>query len=233
MNKPFIGSGCKFISFYEALDRSRLLTSLAQVFDERGHGLVVQGARVEKDKEDRQPRLDYDGIHALLKSALQNYRQEHGNFPARVVIHKSSTFNLPEIGGTKKALEEAGISRFDLLSMNSGWTRLARKGYYPPLRGTWWEMDEKRTLLYTNGSVQLYEEYPGLYVPRTLLVYHDHCQTDRQKLATEILTLTKMNWNNSQITALEPITLRAARQIGRIMKYADKTDAAVNYRFFM
>ena len=94
-------------------------------------------------------------------------------------------------------------------------------------------MDDKRTLLYTNGSVQLYEEYPGLYVPRTLLVTHDQCPTDRQQLTTEILTLTKMNWNNSQITALEPITLRASRQVGRIMKYADAGDTAVNYRFFM
>jgi hypothetical protein len=221
------------ISFYEALDRSKLLTSLAQVFDERGHGLVVQGARVQVDKEDRQPRLDFNGIHLLLKNALQNYRQEHGNFPARVVIHKSSSFSLPELGGTKKALEEAGIARFDLLSMNGCWMRLARKGYYPPLRGTWWQMDDKRTLLYTNGSVQLYEEYPGLYVPRTLLVTHDQCPTDRQQLTTEILTLTKMNWNNSQITALEPITLRASRQVGRIMKYADAGDTAVNYRFFM
>ena len=221
------------ISFYEALDRSKLLTSIAQVFDERGHGLVVQGARVKLDKEDRQPRLDSKGTHLLLKSALKNYRQEHGTYPARVVIHKSSTFSELELAGTKKALEEAGISRFDLLSMSGRWTRLARKGYYPPLRGTFWQMDDKKTLLYTNGSVQLYEEYPGLYVPKTLLVVHDHFQADRQQLASEILTLTKMNWNNSQITALEPITLRAARQVGRIMKYADARDTALNYRFFM
>jgi hypothetical protein len=193
----------------------------------------VQGARVEVDKEDRQARLDFDGIYSLLKGALQNYRQEHGNFPARVVVHKTSSFSVPEMGGTKKVLAESGISRFDLLSMSGGWMRLARKSYYPPLRGSFWQMDDKRTLLYTNGSVQLYEEYPGLYVPRTLLLNHDYYQTDKQQIAAEVLTLTKMNWNNSQITALEPITLRAARQVGRIMKYAAAPDSALNYRFFM
>ena len=73
----------------------------------------------------------------------------------------------------------------------------------------------------------------AFYVPRTLAISHDQCQTDYRQLAAEILTLTKMNWNNSQITALEPITLRAARQVGRIMKYANVGDLAVNYRFFM
>jgi hypothetical protein len=111
--------------------------------------------------------------------------------------------------------------------------RIVRDGYYPPLRGTLWEMDEKRSLLYTNGSVQLYEEYPGLYVPRSLLIHHDRTSTDRQQIALEVLMLTKMNWNNSQITALEPITVKAARQVGRIIKYSDSTQGAVPYRFFM
>jgi hypothetical protein len=35
------------ISFYEALDGSRLNTSVAQVFDELGHGLLVQGGVVQ------------------------------------------------------------------------------------------------------------------------------------------------------------------------------------------
>ncbi len=60
------------ISFYEALDRSRLRTSLAEVFDERGHGLVVQGGQVEFDKNDRQPHMDEEGAHALLKNAMMS-----------------------------------------------------------------------------------------------------------------------------------------------------------------
>jgi hypothetical protein len=42
-----------------------------------------------------------------------------------------------------------------------------------------------------------------------------------------------MNWNNSQITALEPITLRAARLVGRNINYADSGNDALNYQFFM
>ncbi|HZM01938.1 MAG TPA: hypothetical protein VFC44_02850 [Candidatus Saccharimonadales bacterium] len=221
------------ISFYEALDKSRLNTSVAQVFDERGHGLLVQGGIVKRDEVDRQPRMDETGAYTLLKSALKNYKDEHWHYPGRVVVHKTSTFNIPETQGAIRALNELDIRSYDLLSVSDSGMRIVRDGYYPPLRGTLWQMDEKRSLLYTNGSVQLYEEYPGLYVPRSLLIHHDTCSTDRQQIALEVLMLTKMNWNNSQITALEPITVRAARQVGRIIKYADTTQGAVPYRFFM
>ena len=221
------------ISFYEALDQSRLNTSVAQVFDERGHGLLVQGGIVKRDDIDRQPRMDETGAYTLIKDALENYKDEHWHYPGRVVIHKTSTFNLAETSGTLRALSELGIRSYDLLSVSDTAMRLVRDGYYPPLRGTLWEMDDSRSLLYTNGSVQLYEEYPGLWVPRSVLIQHDRCSTDRQQIAAEVLMLTKMNWNNSQITAIEPITVRAARQVGRIIKYADSAQRAVPYRFFM
>lgn len=224
----FIGIG-----FYESLDKSRLNTSVAQVFDERGHGILVQGGIVQRDVVDRQPRMDETGAYTLMREALKNYKDEHWHYPGRVVVHKTSTFNVAETAGTLRALNELEIRSYDLLSVSDTGMRLVRNGYYPPLRGTLWQMDEQRSLLYTNGSVQLYEEYPGLYVPRSLLIHHDRSSTDRQQIATEVLMLTKMNWNNSQITAVEPITIRAARQVGRIIKYAESAQGAVPYRFFM
>jgi hypothetical protein len=195
--------------------------------------MIVQGGLVAIDEKDRQPHMDADAAYALIKNAIENYRREHHNSPARVVVHKSSSFNAAEKEGTKKALGEFQIDNIDLLNLDTSFTRLARNGYYPTLRGTGWLMDDERTLLYTNGTVQLYEEYPGLYVPRTLLIHHDECVSDRLALAKEILALTKMNWNNSQITALHPITLRASRQVGRIIKYVNEPDSQANYRFFM
>ena len=221
------------ISFYETLDQSRLESSLAQVFDERGHGMIVRGGRVTRSEDDRAPHLDKDGAYNLLKLAMNRYRTEYRTNPARVVVHKSSSFSAVEIDGAKQAFAEYQISEVDLMSLDRSRLRLSRSGYYPALRGTAWSMDERRTLLYTNGSVQMYEEYPGLFVPRSLLIRHDDCAGDRLQLAAEILALTKMNWNNSQITALEPITLRAARQVARILKYVDDPKQEAIYSFFM
>lgn len=48
------------VSFYESLDRSIVMTSMAQVFDERGDGVVVRGAQVHLGKGDRVPHLTVD-----------------------------------------------------------------------------------------------------------------------------------------------------------------------------
>src|SRR5271165_3121682 len=43
------------ISFYLSLDQTKYRTSLAQVFNERGIGMVVRGGEVETSQEDQQP----------------------------------------------------------------------------------------------------------------------------------------------------------------------------------
>ncbi len=45
------------VSFFEGLDGSSLQTSSAQLFDERGEGLILKGGPGLKDKTDRQPYL--------------------------------------------------------------------------------------------------------------------------------------------------------------------------------
>ena len=39
----------------------------------------------------------------------------------------------------------------------------------------------------------------------------------------EILALTKLNWNNSRLSGREPITMRAARSIGTMLRHVDET----------
>ena len=45
------------ISFYESLNKASLLTSVAQVFNERGEGTIVRGGQAQMGKDDRQPHL--------------------------------------------------------------------------------------------------------------------------------------------------------------------------------
>lgn len=221
------------ISFYESLERDRVNTALAQIFDERGHGLIVQGGEVSRDKVDRQPRMNADTAHTLVTQALASYKQEHRNLPARIVFHKSSKYSEEEIDGISSAASDFHISTIDLVSLRPSSIRLARNGYYAPLRGSYFELGDEQTILYTNGSVRFFEEYPGLYVPRSLSVRFNEIESSRTELLTEILALTKMNWNNTQLTELSPVTLRASRQIGAIMKYASEPRTVSAYRYFM
>jgi hypothetical protein len=115
---------------------------------------------------------------------------------------------------------------FFLLSPDRTTTKL---GGYPPLRGTAL-VHADGCLLYTQGSVDFYRCYPGQYAPRTLDVQLDHKESGEVRLLSELLALTKMNWNSTELINLEPITLSAARSVGGILRHV--TDAGSHpYRF--
>lgn len=87
------------ISFYRTTD-TFLRTSVAQIFNERGDGVIVRGALAPLSKVDRQPHLTSDDARDLLKGALQRYRAEHQTLPARVVVHKTSSYDADENKGS-------------------------------------------------------------------------------------------------------------------------------------
>jgi len=223
------------VSFYRSLDKTKLQTSVAQVFNERGEGVVVRGGAATISKLDRQPHLEEGDAHDLIRNALIRYREVHKNLPARVVVHKSSRFNVAEISGFEAALSEERIDSHDFLSLSdTTGGRLFRNGVYPPLRGSMLALDDKQMLLYTRGSVQFFETYPGLYVPVPLLIRSESAEETQKFLAKEILALTKMNWNNTQFDGSEPVTLRAARQVSSVLRYCDEnTRIEPKYSFYM
>jgi len=222
------------ISFYKTVDRSRLLTSIAQVFNERGDGMIVRGGTVKISKDDRQPHLPSEDAYQLLNEALVRYRQEHRTLPARLVLHKSSTYNAEEIEGFTQAAQNQRVEFVDLISMSNSFTRLFRVGAYPPLRGAFLSLDNRLHVLYTRGSVDYFSTYPGMYVPRPLSFRCEGTEQTPRFLAQEILALTKLNWNNTQFDGGEPITRRAAHQVGDILKYIGEQEAiAPRYSFYM
>lgn len=222
------------ISFYHTQDDSKLLTTTAQIFNERGEGMILRGGTARISKDDKQIHLSSEDAYTLLRNSLNVYRQEHRNYPARVVVHKSSVHNMEEIEGFEAALMTCSVDpeQADFVSITRSSTRLFRSGIYPPLRGTLLDMEGEEFVLYTKGSVDFFKTYPGLYVPRPLSFRLDKVAETPKLLAQEILALTKMDWNNTQFDHSEPITLRAARQVGSILKYLEN-DYEPYYRFYM
>jgi hypothetical protein len=76
--------------------------------------------------------------------------------------------------------------------------------------------------------------YPGLYVPKTLLIRTQACDQTARQIAAEILALTKLNWNNTQFDSFYPITLKAARQVGHILRHLSGTPPELTrYAYYM
>jgi hypothetical protein len=83
---------------------------------------------------------------------------------------------------------------------------------------------------YTNRSIPYYGTYPGQYVPRPLLLcpYKGSDSTITQ-IASEVLSLTKINWSSTQMNQKLPIPIRAAGAVGEVLKYVTDQKVSSDY----
>jgi hypothetical protein len=232
INRPsicFVG-----ISFYRSRDRKVLHTSLAQIFDELGNSVILRGTPVDINKEDRRPHLTSEQAYHLLKQAITEYDIALSNSPGRLVIHKSSNYNDAELEGFREAADEMRVRTIDFVTILDTDMRLLRDGEYPPYRGTHIELDKNTHLLYTRGAVEYYKTYTGLYIPQPLEIRIVESDESPGVICQEILSLTKMNWNNTQFDGKYPITVECARKVGQAMKYLSENEKPqISYSFYM
>lgn len=223
------------VSFYQSRDRQSLHTSLAQVFDDMGRSMILRGTPISISKNDRTPHLSSEQASDLLERAIREFVIAMDITPARVVIHKSSNFNSSELDGFSQAISSLNVKSVDFVTIMPSYnTRLLRDGNYPPLRGTHLEIEPKRHLLYTRGTVEHYQTYPGAYVPQPLDIRVMQADSSGESICKEILGLTKMDWNNTQFDKKLPITLECAQNVGEIMKYLSEDDKPQgNYSYYM
>ncbi|MGL4637185.1 MAG: argonaute/piwi family protein [Beijerinckiaceae bacterium] len=218
------------VSFYREVGGQQLFTSAAQMFDERGKGFILKGKRAQTESRGRHPYMTKSDARQLIADSLSAYRSHHKNYPARVIVMKTSQFREEEAGGILEALEEAGTELRDLVWVQESYSvKVLRDGNYPVMRGTFVDLDGKG-LLYTTGSIPYYGTYPGLYDPRPLLLcpYKGGDSTIAQ-IAGEVLALTKINWNSTQINQKLPIPIKAARVVGEVLKYVSDEKVSSDY----
>jgi hypothetical protein len=218
------------ISFYREVGGQQLFVSAAQMFDERGRGFILKGKRAQTESRGRHPYMMQDDAQQLITDALSAYKNHHKNYPARVIVLKTSQFREEEAEGIFEALNEAGAELRDLVWVQESTSlKILRDGNYPVMRGTFVELDGKG-VLYTTGSIPYYGTYPGLYDPKPLLLcpYPGGDSTIAQ-IAKEVLALTKVNWNSTQINQKLPIPIRAARAVGEVLKYVNTDKISSDY----
>jgi argonaute-like protein implicated in RNA metabolism and viral defense len=222
------------ISFYRSRDGSTLNTSLAQMFDELGNGLILRGTPIQSDKQDRRPYMTSEQSAELLDRALSEYRDALKTMPARVIIHKTSNFRDCELDGLRSAAKKQNVGALDFVTVMNSDFRLFRNGTYPTYRGVRVEMDESTHILYTRGSVPYYSTYTGIYIPNPLEIRIVDSEESPATICQEILALTKMNWNNTQFDGKYPVTIGCSRKVGEILKYLpDNQTPQIRYSYYM
>lgn len=206
------------ISFYKekAIYGSLIGTSLVHIFTPEGDGLVLKGERFDWPSRGS-PHLSKNDAETIIEKSLKLYKTHTKTNPRRVVIHKSSIFWDEEKEGFIKAL--ANTPEYDLVSISPRRNiHFFREGYNPILRGTKIKLPENRYLIYTKGYTPYYEVYPGPRIPRPLEITQHIGDTPQNQICSEILALTKINWNTSDIAIYSPITLFFSTQVSAILK---------------
>jgi hypothetical protein len=234
------------ISFYITEDLKGNLTarsSVAQAFDHLGQGLILRGDPFPWDAsiQGRSPHLTKDGAFKLVFDTLTTYMRVKRIPPRRVVIHKSSGFwgkehdPYNERDGFYEGIEAVfPHCETDFVTLRQTGIRLFREGAYPPLRGTYFTLEEKHHFLYTMGFIPYLDTYPGSYVPEPWYIAEHYGGSSPKEIFREILALTKMNMNNCAFADGTPITLSFSQKIGEIMKHIPQ-DGIVQaaYKFYM
>lgn len=222
------------ISFYRSRDKQTIQTSVTQIFNEHGKGVILRGSPITLKKGDKDPHLTEDQAFELMNNSLKEYYDALKIFPQRLVIHKSSNYNEAEMEGFRNAAYANHINAVDLVTIMPSSIRLYANNNYPPQRGTLASFDDQTHVLYSRGFVQYYNTYPGMYIPNPLEIRLFSNDESPEKICQEILALTKMNWNNTQFDKKNPITIECSRKVGEILKYLTEEEVPqIRYSFYM
>lgn len=233
-------------------NQTDIVIGCSHIYNSEGQGLKYKLSKVDNFYLDKQanPFLSYDDAFQFGVSIRELFYNSMDKLPKRVVIHKRTKFTNDEIKGITESLKMAGINKIDLIEIN--YEPDARfvatsifKGEiiidgFPISRGTCIVTDKTTALLWTHGIVPSIKNpnhkyyLGGRSIPAPLKVIKHHGDSDINIIATEILGLTKMNWNSLDLYTKLPATIDSSNQIARIGKLLARFEGKTyDYRLFI
>lgn len=256
---PFVlqaaGTDTAYVGLGTSVDRHgpqgrKVVLGCSHIFNQHGQGLQYRLSKVENPSFDRRQRnafLSRDDARRVGESIRQLFFEARSALPRRVVIHKRFEFRRDEREGLLEGL--AGISEVDMVEitvedafryvnskMHSGKLEVDK---FPVARGTVIPIGDQEALLWVHGSAAAirnnWRYYQGKRrIPAPLHIRRHAGTTDLQTLATEILGLSKMNWNSFDLYTQVPATLETSGQIARIGRLMENFgEANYDYRLLM
>ena len=207
-------------------------SSLAQAFSSRGEGFALRGEAIPwHEKQGRNVHLTAEQAAKLANRVLQEYSEQIGGNPQRIVLHKTSRFDNSEQEGFRRGFRDIPI--VELINIMPTQFRLLTYGTYPPRRGTLCTVNETATYLFTTGYMPEWRTYPGPHIPAPVkLVSND--DVDMHQVASDILGLARMNWNTASMSSAHPVTLFFSRRVGGIMaEVGPDREPHPSFRYYM
>lgn len=223
--------GISFHHLYTTHDRHLVRSCIAQAFSSDGEGFAIRGVNIPwTEEQGNKVHLTEEQAFQLGERILAEYTYRTGSTPLRVVLHKSTMFNEAERAGLYSALNNVPL--LELVNLAPTDFRIVRFGEYPPKRGTLCTVNKDTSFIFTTGFMPQLKTYPGPHIPVPLEIKTDG-KADIKRIATDILALTRMNWNSASISGGQPVTLMFSRRVGGIMaEFGDDTPPS-SFRFYL
>lgn len=229
---------------------SNVIIGCSHVYSSDGQGMKYKLSKLHDvvlDKK-RNPYLSENEAYKLGINIKELFYNSFSEMPKRVVIHKRTPFRQSEIKGLVESLSSSGIKDIELLEISFeddikcfAYNKdLSDGNGFPIKRGLCLPISNNAMLLYTHGIAPAINNPNFSYIqgrksiPLPLKVVSHYGNSSMQEIATEILGLSKMNWNSFGLYTKLPCTIDSSNEIARIGWLLSQYEGAMfEYRFFM
>lgn len=190
----------------------------AQMFLGTGEGVVFKGAVGPWYSEtEKSFHLDRHQAAELMKLIVDAYQELHRRPPRELFVHGQTWFDAQEWVGFSSTVPEA-TKLVGVRIRRQNEIKLFRYGKNPVLRGTAMIARSGRSAyLWTAGFTPRLDTYPGREVPNPLTVDIVRGDADIEQVLSDLMALTKLNFNNAGFSDGLPVTLRFADLVGEIL----------------
>lgn len=228
------------------------VTCCSQIFDAQGTNLQFLLYESEgSSHEGKNPYLPRDEMRRIMTRTLSLYQHQKGVPPTRLVVHKTTPFTPDETDGCIDALRTIDDLELLTITQKNAWQGIKidgpkddreQKGIpanYPLERGTVLPIGIFDYLLWTQGNCSglmkgksYFKEGKG--IPQPLLISRALGSGSFYESAREIVSLTKMNWNNDFLYDKLPVTNKYASILADVVKrMGHLSSEPYDFRYFM
>jgi hypothetical protein len=212
---------------YKRQDNStdeRYACCAAQMFLSSGEGVVFRGALGPWfQSEVKQFHLNEDAARNLVAMVVKEYRDTHdGEPPNELFIHAKSSFNDDEWRGFEAAAPGTNVVGVQITDAKDR-IKLFRPGKYPVIRGTALLVNDYRAFLWTAGFAPRLDTYIGPETPNPIEIRVQRGKCALKTVLTDVMGLTKINFNSCLHNDRMPVTIRFADAVGEIILAAPQS----------
>lgn len=229
---------------------NNIVVGCSHVYSSDGQGMKYKLSKIQDVTFDKKknPYLSENEAYKIGLNIKDLFYKSFSEIPKRVVVHKRTPFRKEEIKGLVESLSSAGVRNIDLIeisyednlkcfALNKLHTDIDG---FPVRRGLCFPVNNNTMYLYTHGIASSVinpdRKYiqGGKSIPLPLKIVRHYGSSDMTQISTEILGLSKMNWNSFNLYSKLPCTVESSNDIARIGWLLSRYEGSLyEYRYFM